>query len=74
MTNCMMCSMLKLISQNTGFCYIETCKALKIEILGCTNSYLHAFKAHRSLSVGAGELKSTSFFMLRGYRSIDSGR
>lgn len=72
MTNYIMYSMLKPISQNTDFCYIETCKALAIEIPGCINSYLHAFEVHRSLSIGAGEGKSTSFFMLHGHRSTDS--
>lgn len=72
MTNCMMYSMLKRIIQNTGICYIETTKALAIEIRGCTNSYLHIFKVRRSLSMGAGEVKSTGFFMLPVHRSIDS--
>lgn len=34
MTNCIM---LRPLSQNSGFCYIETCKALATEIPGCTN-------------------------------------
>lgn len=72
MTNCMLYSILKPMSQNTGFCYLETCKASAIETPGYTNANLHAFKVHRSLSMGAGEIKSTFFFMLHGHRSIDS--